>query len=107
MHLSRRLACLTLAVSMMFLGLGCGSKVSGVYYREFPGISGVARHEWDFRSGGTVLWKQRYGNVVPGTYKVANGTITAEYKGESGTFTYRIEGSDLVDKDGNRLRRMQ
>jgi len=97
---------------MIFLGLGCGPQISGVYYREFPGLplpgaAEVARHEWDFRSGGTVLWKQRYGNIVRGTYKAAGDTITAEYQGESGTFTYRIEGSDLVDKDGNRLRRMQ
>ena len=93
---------------MMFLGLGCGSKVSGVYYRDFPGISEPARHEWKFLSDGTVLWKQRYGIVSRGTYQVTGNTVTATYQGVEGTITYSIEGTDLVEtKSGNRLHRMK
>ena len=98
---------------MMFLGLGCGSKVSGVYYRDFPGISEPARHEWKFLSDGTVLWKQRYGIVSRGTYQVMGNTVTATYHDiveDTKTYSieYSIEGTDLVEtKSGNRLHRMK
>ena len=94
---------------MMLLGLGCGSKVSGAYYRDFPGISEPARHEWKFLSDGTVLWKQRYGIVSRGTYQVTGNTVTATYQDlVENTKTYSIEGTDLVEtKSGNHLHRMK
>lgn len=93
MHLSRRLACLTFTVSMMFLGLGCGkgrgtpatSKASGVFVNSLgmkfvpvPGTD-VSFSIWETR-------KQDYEAYAKSRGGVDTSWQNAEFKGQKVSF---------------------
>ena len=108
MHLTRRVACLIFTICLICLGVGCGTKLSGVYYREYPWLnSEIVREELVFRSNGTVVKNRRYG-TDQGTYEVSGDIVTAHYRTEDlspYTERYRIEGSDLVGERDFRFKR--
>lgn len=112
MHITRRAVCFIFTICLICLGIGCGAKLSGVYYHEYPWLnSEIGRDELVFRSNGTVVVKGRY-SILQGTYEVSGDTVTVHYRDDESPYTpytkrYRIEGSDLIDieKSSRRFKR--